>query len=174
MTKLLKTTFFTTSLLAFFTAINAQTKNADKYLIYKKTAKRDLGISIYLPTKKENTTPLIIFFHGGGWNNGTPEQFLPQAIYYKNKGVACALVAYRLKGADNTDPFTALADAKSAVRFLKKNAANLQIDTTKIILAGGSAGGYLAAACQWVNGFNDSTDNLTISTKGIGLILFNP
>lgn len=151
----------------------AQTEDADKYVVYKKTVQRDLGISMYLP-KINNNQPLVIFFHGGGWIKGSPKQFLPYAQYLSKRGIVCALVEYRLKDADNTDPFTALEDAKSAVRFLKKNAGNYNIDTTKIILSGGSAGGHLAAACQWVKGFDDSGDDLTINTKGRALVLFNP
>lgn len=169
-----KLILLTALLLPFCLPANAQTKDADKYLVYKKTAKRDLGISLYLPSTKQEKFPLVIFFHGGGWNNGAPDQFTARAVYLRAKGIASALVAYRLKDTDKTDPFTALADAKSAVRYLKQHADEEHIDTNKIVLSGGSAGGHLAAACQWVNGFNDANDELSISTKGMALILFNP
>lgn len=164
------------SLFLFYLSVNAQTKNTDEYLIYKTTVQRDLGISMYLPSKRvdKDSLPLVVFFHGGGWKNGAPEQFRAQAEYFKERGAVCALVEYRTQEADGTDPFAALADAKSAVRFLKKRAEIYHIDTTKIVLAGGSAGGQLAAACQWVRGFDDPTDDLSISTKGETLVLFNP
>ena len=62
----------------------------------------------------------------------------------------------------------------SAIRFIKKNAVQFQIDTQKIIASGGSAGGHLAAATALCESFNESSDNLYVSSKPAALVLFNP
>jgi acetyl esterase/lipase len=48
------------------------------------------------------------------------------------------------------------------------------IDSTKIIAAGGSAGGHLAAATALIQGYNEDTDDLSISCIPDALVLFNP
>jgi arylsulfatase A-like enzyme/acetyl esterase/lipase len=173
---LLKQGLLTVMLVLFIQSALAQVESADRYDIYKQTPQRDLGVSMYFPSNWEEKQdwPMIIFFHGGGWKGGNPVQFLPLARYFKARGMVCALVEYRIKNQDGTDPFVVLQDAKSAVRFLKKNAAKYGIDTDKIVLSGGSAGGHLAAACQWVSEFDDAQDDLSINTKGGALVLFNP
>lgn len=42
------------------------------------------------------------------------------------------------------------------------------------MVSGGSAGGHLAAAIASIDGFNDATDDLSVSCKPNLLVLFNP
>ncbi len=153
-----------------------QENKYDEVITYKKTESRDLKISFMYPQNwnDKGDFPLIIFYHGGGWIGGNINQFDDYATYFAKRGTVCALVQYRLQKEDNADPFTSLADAKSAIRFLKTNAKKYHIDAKKIIAAGGSAGGQLAAACELVDGFNDAEDNRDINTKVAALVLFNP
>jgi acetyl esterase len=67
-----------------------------------------------------------------------------------------------------------VADAKSAIRFLRKNSKKLNIDEEKIVASGGSAGGHLAAAAAMVPGLNDPKDDQKVNAKPNALILFNP
>ena len=60
------------------------------------------------------------------------------------------------------------------MRWLKSNADQLQIDKTRIVAAGGSAGGHLAACTATLDGFNDPDDDTSIDPKPNALILFNP
>ena len=55
-------------------------------------------------------------------------------------------------------------DAKSAMRFLKKNAISLCIDPVKILAGGGSAGGHLAAATAFCGNINHPKDDLSVSS----------
>jgi len=79
-----------------------------------------------------------------------------------------------VKNRHETTPFESVKDAKSAIRFLKKNAKKFNIDVNKIVTAGGSAGGHLAAATTLLDSINESTDDLSISPKANALILYNP
>ncbi|GAB2622269.1 alpha/beta hydrolase [Belliella aquatica] len=144
-------------------------------LLYKTVGQDSLYIEFQLPdSKSDQSVPLIVFYFGGGWNTGTIEQFRPHAEYFSKRGLATALVDYRVFTRHGTSPFASLRDAKSAIRFLRKNADSLGIDQDRIIAAGGSAGGQLAAATALTEGYNEPTDDLEISCKPNALILFNP
>ena len=116
----------------------------------------------------------MVFFFGGGWNNGTVKQFEPHATYFSQRGITCILVDYRVKEKHTSTPFESLKDAKSAIRYIRAHANDLGIDPSKIIASGGSAGGHLAAATAIIQDHNESTDNLTISCVPNALVLFNP
>ena len=60
------------------------------------------------------------------------------------------------------------------IRYIKSHADEYHIDISKIIASGGSSGGHLAAATALVKGFNEETDDLTISCIPNALILYNP
>ena len=147
-------------------------EGAEEY-IYKKTSGIDLKLWIYYPTNKEIKTPTILFFFGGGFRNGSPEQFTPQARYFASRGIAGIVVDYRVNSRNNVKPIECLSDAKAAIQWVRKNAKDLNIDPNKIIASGGSAGGYLAAASYFVDkkvvGNSDKTNE-----KPNALILFNP
>lgn len=143
---------------------------------YKQIDSTQLFMKIY-PAKKEIVTkkvPAMIFFFGGGWKKGSIDQFEPHAIYFAKRGITCFLVDYRVRDRHQTTPFESLKDAKSALRFVRANAEQFNIDASKIIVAGASAGGQLAAACAMVDGYNETTDNLKISCQPNALVLFNP
>jgi acetyl esterase len=71
-------------------------------------------------------------------------------------------------------PRICVEDAKSAMRWVRSHAKELQIDPDKVVASGGSAGGYLAAAVAMVPGWDDPADDLSISTKPGALVLFFP
>ena len=118
--------------------------------------------------------PAMVFFFGGGWNKGSVKQFEPHAKYFSKRGIVCFLVDYRVKNRQNTTPFESLKDAKSAIRYIRENAIKFQIDPTKIIASGGSAGGHLAAASALIESYNEISDNIATSCKPNALVLFNP
>jgi acetyl esterase len=149
---------------------------AQEQFLYKQIDKTKLFLEVYAPNKidKVKKYPAMVFFFGGGWNKGTLKQFEPHAKYFAQRGIVCFLVDYRVKNRQNTTPFESLKDAKSAIRYIRENAIKFQIDPTKIIASGGSAGGHLAAAAALIDGYNETTDNLTTDAKPNALVLFNP
>tara|TARA_R110002096_G_scaffold157943_2_gene323234 strand:- start:891 stop:1601 length:711 start_codon:yes stop_codon:yes gene_type:complete len=118
--------------------------------------------------------PAMVFFFGGGWVGGNRSQFLHQAQYFAKRGVVCFLADYRTSKINGTTPFESVKDAKSAIRFIRKNATKFNIDGTKLIASGGSAGGHLAAATALVEGYNDPADDMSIDCIPNALVLFNP
>ncbi|HEU4471701.1 MAG TPA: alpha/beta hydrolase [Flavisolibacter sp.] len=98
-------------------------------------------MDLYLPPSKGVPSPVIINIHGGGWNKGTKESQTGFNTFFK-QGFAVANIAYRLTG-KATAP-AAVEDARCALIYLVKNARQLNIDPSKIVVMGGSAGGHLA------------------------------
>lgn len=163
-------------LIHLFTDGLSQEKSNPIKLTYKQIDTLKLGLKIYYPAsyQKGQSLPTIVFYFGGGWNGGSITQFEPHALHYANKGLISVLVDYRVKTKHQTSPFESLKDAKSAIRYLRKNAQSLGINPDKIVGSGGSAGGHLAAACFTNESINESSDNLLISSKPNVLVLFNP
>ena len=149
---------------------------AQDQILYKRVDTTQLYLTVYPSAIKEpnKKSPAIVFFFGGGWNSGTVKQFEPQALYFRQRGMVCILVDYRVKEKHKTTPFESLKDAKSAIRYIRSHANELLIDPSKIVASGGSAGGHLAAATATINDFNESSDNTAISCIPDALVLFNP
>lgn len=104
--------------------------------------RRRLSLDLYRPEKTNGPSPAIVMYFGGGWQNGRPALFAPLAQALAQRGYVCVVPEYRLSG---EAPFPAAAhDAKSAVRWTRKNAKRFNIDPNRIACIGGSAGGHLA------------------------------
>ncbi len=164
------------ALILFSVNCFSQEKSTVLDVTYKQIDTLKLGLKVYYPVsyQKGRSYPTMVFFFGGGWIGGSTKQFEPQALYFSSKNLITVLVDYRVKTRHNTTPFESLKDAKSAIRYLRKNAQQLGIDANRIAASGGSAGGHLAAACFTNESINEATDDLTISAKPNALVLFNP
>lgn len=149
---------------------------SQELILYKEADTTQLFMEVIYPENREvnEEYPALVFFFGGGWIGGSRDQFKPQAEYFAKRGMVCFLVDYRIKNIHQTSPFESLKDAKSAIRFVRAHASDFQIDPHKIIAAGGSAGGHLAAATALSPGFDEGTDNFGVSAIPNALILFNP
>ena len=145
-------------------------------IFYKSTEQTDLNLFIYNPVDfdKSQTYNCIVFFHGGGWNSGDYKQFERQSIYFASRGMVAFSVEYRIRNKHGTSPIQAMEDAKSAIRFIRLNAELFSINPNRIAAAGGSAGGHLAAVAGNIDLFDNSSEDLTISSKPDLLILYNP
>ncbi|MCF8225966.1 MAG: alpha/beta hydrolase [Bacteroidales bacterium] len=143
---------------------------------YKNIDTVHLELNIYYPGGEKTDVPLpaIVFFFGGGWVKGDPGHFSGQCKYLASKGIVAIAPDYRTRDRHGTTPLESLADAKSAIRYIRKNAEELGIKADRIAVGGGSAGGYLALACATVDDFT-SVDKLRgVSARPDALILFNP
>ncbi len=150
-------------------------QKTEKEVIYKTVDSKKLKMKLYYPLNYKVGTkyPTIILFFGGGWNGGTIDQFLPQAKHFASLGMIAVLADYRVFNRQKTTPFESVMDAKSAIRYLRKNATELGINPNKIAAGGGSAGGHLAAAAD-LTSINQSGEDTSISAKPNALVLFNP
>ena len=118
--------------------------------------------------------PAIVFFFGGGWNGGTPTQFYPQCAHLSSRGMVAISAEYRTHSQHGTSPYECVADAKSAIRWVRTHAAELGVDPGRIAAGGGSAGGHLAAAAALLESFDDPHGDASVSCRPDALVLFNP
>ncbi len=136
----------------------------------------DVELRIYLCNPEghsaEDNRPAIVFFFGGGWRAGSPQQFLPHCRYLADRGMVAAAADYRVASRHGVTADECVKDAKSAVRWLRTNADRLGIDPDRIAAGGGSAGGHLAAATATLPDHDPDPDG--VSPAPNALVLFNP
>jgi acetyl esterase/lipase len=88
--------------------------------------------------------------------------------------MVAARADYRIKSKHDVTPKECVEDAKSAVRWIRQNAAKLGVDPDRIVAAGGSAGGHIAACTAFTPGLEADGEDIKISSKPNALVLFNP
>jgi acetyl esterase len=143
-------------------------------ILYKKTPQGDMYMYLLRPLEKSNKLlAAIVYFTGGGWVGGDVEGQIPNAAWFRDKGIIGIDADYRVKSRQGTTPLECIEDAKSAIRYVRSHAHELGIDPHRIIAAGGSAGGHLAA-CTFLNGGDAPGEDLNISSKPDALVLHNP
>lgn len=101
-------------------------------------------LDILIPkTAPPKNRPGALVIHGGGWVGGSREGMIRNfCLPYLEKGFVVANVEYRLAKAA-TAP-AAVTDVLQAANWFRRNARRYQVDTNRIIVTGGSAGGHLA------------------------------
>ncbi len=144
--------------------------------VYKEIGDTKLEVWIYKPAgwKASDRRSAIVFYHGGGWRNGSPSAFSRQSAKLAERGMVAISVQYRLTSQPGVTLVDCVKDAKSAFRWVKRQAKELGIDPEKIAAGGGSAGGHLAASLATLDAIDDEKDDVTISTRPAALVLFNP
>jgi len=109
-------------------------------ILFKQIDGIDLFLDLYMP-ENETKPPLIMWIHGGAWMYGDRKS--PIMLWQVERGYALASIEYRLTG---QGIFPAhIIDCKDALIYLKKNAEKYGYDADRIVVAGDSAGGHLAA-----------------------------
>lgn len=154
---------FTTFILCFFLVIGSAAHSQqtpalspsavwastveDQYLIYPDVtygtaSNYQLKLDVWQHKDSKPGTPTLIYYHGGGWiwgdRTGATLFFLP----YLQMGWNVVNVEYRMASVAVAP--AAVEDCRCALRWVIQNAKKYNIDTTKIVLTGHSAGGHLA------------------------------
>ena len=111
-------------------------------MTYHTANNRDSKVDLYLPRGTEGPTPVLIYIHGGGWRGGSKEGSVLRLLPWLEKGWAVVNVQYRL-AAVSLAP-AAVEDCLCALRWVIGNAEDYNIDTSRIVVTGNSAGGHLA------------------------------
>ncbi len=105
-----------------------------------------LLVDLHLPENIDSPA-LIVWIHGGAWRAGNRKSVRIKPLL--EKGWAIASVDYRLS-TQATFP-AQIHDIKAAIRYLRENPDQHPFDATKIVIAGESAGGHLAALAGVTN-----------------------
>lgn len=120
-------------------------------VVYAQIGERALHLDIYYPAhKRKGGRPGVLLIHGGGWRSGSRDMEVPMAQRLAGAGYVAVAVEYRLS-LEARYP-AAVHDLKAAVRWLRANAGQYGLDSTRIAAYGCSAGGQLAALLGATNG----------------------
>lgn len=124
--------------------------NSYNNVVYADYGNRKLHLDLFIPKKNDKLFPAVILVHGGGWHSGNKSHQIPMAVELAKNGFVTAAVEYRFS-AEAIYP-AAVKDLKASIKWLKANAENYKIDTSKIAILGCSAGGQLASLVGFSNG----------------------
>ncbi|MFP6874346.1 MAG: alpha/beta hydrolase fold domain-containing protein [Verrucomicrobiales bacterium] len=104
--------------------------------------------------QSDTPTPLVIYYHGGGFRTGDKGSIRPQLLNaLLQEGISVAAANYRLSG---SAPFPAqMHDSARALQHIRHNAKKYNIDPDRIGATGGSAGGHISL---WLAFHDDMAD----------------
>jgi acetyl esterase/lipase len=114
---------------------------------YARADQHSLLLDLYVPSDQD-APPLIVWVHGGAWRSGSKMDVPIRQLV--ERGFAIASVDYRLSPVAR---FPAqVHDIKAAIRYLRARQRVHGYDSSRVVIAGSSAGGHLAALVGVSNG----------------------
>lgn len=128
----------------------SQTRSEKQRFVYKTVDGHEIRANIFLPDTPEKH-PVFIFFHGGGFvfgNRDGMESILIEKLL--ENGIAVISADYRLAPETKMDEI--LSDVSDLLVWVKQQGEErYSLDSEKIAVGGGSAGGYLALTTAFSN-----------------------
>ncbi|HEY8422339.1 MAG TPA: alpha/beta hydrolase [Thermoclostridium sp.] len=115
-------------------------------VVFSNASGVELKMQIIVPWSKDSDGsakqkwPLIVFLQGSAWTFPDVNYQLPQLATIARKGYVVATITHRNYLEGHPAP-AFLQDAKTAIRFLRKNAEEYHIDPERVCFWGTSSGG---------------------------------
>jgi acetyl esterase/lipase len=152
----------------------AATLEPTRKMVYKKIGDRELQLHVFEPDglRAGDRRPCFITIHGGGWAGGEPRRMYPFADHFARLGMVGISVEYRLLSPkQGTTVFDCVRDGRSAIRYVRSHANELNIDPTKLVVSGASAGGHVAAATALFDGVDEEGESTDASCVPNAMVL---
>jgi acetyl esterase/lipase len=111
-------------------------------LTYLTANNYEAKLDVYSRSDVTTPQPTLIWIHGGGWTGGSKEGSTFSLVPYFEMGWNVVNVEYRLARVSLAP--AAVEDCLCALRWVIRNAKQYNIDITKLVVSGSSAGGHLA------------------------------
>lgn len=131
-------------------------------VVYGKANNVDLRLDVITAGPHSVARPTLIYFHGGGWLEGTKESTLFYLLPYLARGMDAVNVEYRM-APESLAP-AAVEDCRCALHWVYDHASEYGFDVSKIVVSGHSAGGHLALMTGLLDpsaGFDNSCRRLS-------------
>lgn len=144
--------------------------------VYKTASKTPLKLYVFSPPghQASDRVPAIIFYFAGSWYDGSADQFEQQCRYFASRGMVAITADYRVASRQKVPGIASVRDAKSSLRWLREHAKELGIDPQRLVAAGDSAGGHIAACAGVIEGLDEKDEDLSVSSRPDAMVLFNP
>ncbi len=145
-------------------------------LVYKEASGVELHAHLFYPAghHADQERPSIAFFSAGLWDNVMISQFAPHCLHFRERGAVSVIFEYRELSKHHLTPVEAIADARSALRWLRMNHDGLGIHPDRIIAAGASGGAHLCLSAALLESHDEPGDPVEISCSPNALVLFSP
>lgn len=98
-------------------------------------------LDIYLPS--QTNYPVVMFIHGGSWENGNKDIYSSLGHLFVKKGIGCVVINYRLS--PQVKHPSHIEDVAKAFAWVNNNISRYGGDSERIYVMGHSAGAHLAA-----------------------------
>ncbi len=100
-------------------------------------------VRVFLPDKKSATGRAVVICPGGGYGHLAMEhEGYDWATFFNQEGIAAIVLKYRMPHGNHKVP---ISDAEEAIRLVRRNSGNWNINPDDIGIMGSSAGGHLAS-----------------------------
>ena len=113
-----------------------------KNIVYVERDDMPLHVHILYPKGTNGTLPCIVYVPGSAWMKQNIDMGIPNMTRIAAKGFVVAIVEYRHSAVGKFP--SQVQDAKTAIRFMRKNAGTYHVDTNNIFVWGDSSGGHTA------------------------------
>lgn len=109
---------------------------------YAAIGDRKLKLDAFVP-KSDGDHPAVLVVHGGSWKSGNRMQLRTYATMLANMGMSCFCIDYRL-APEHKFP-AQIEDCRTALQWVRDNAAEYKVDANRVGAIGYSAGGHLVS-----------------------------
>ena len=127
--------------LSKWAAISFNELHLSQNIVYQRANNSSLKLDV-ISAGPSQARPTLIYFHGGGWLEGSKDSVLLYALPYLARGMNAVNVEYRM-APESLAP-AAVEDCRCALHWVYDHAKQYGFDTSKLVVAGHSAGGHLA------------------------------
>ena len=94
--------------------------------------------------ENNQSNPLFIYIHGGGWKHGDKQSYYPLCEQYANRGFTAISINYRLLDLPRVGMREMVADVRLALSQILKKATAYHADASRVLISAESSGAQLA------------------------------
>ncbi len=127
-------------------------------------------LDVYLPESTGEPVPTILAIHGGAFRSNSKALYSRIGRYYAENGFAFVATNYRLTPDHGGYPVQ-VEDSFCALAWVHQNADEYGFDSDRVVVWGGSAGGYLASMVATANDpsiYSEDCPNEPLPANAIG------
>jgi acetyl esterase len=109
----------------------------------------EVSVRIYRPTGAKGTLPAVMYFHGGGWilgSKNTHDRLLRDLVNATN----AAFIFVNYTPSPEAQYPVPIEQAYAATKYVAEHGKELNLDSTRLALAGDSVGGNMTAAVTFL------------------------